>query len=136
MSEFAYKNQIMGHGEIISTFVKLMGCNKYLELGIWDGQNINEISKHCEYCVGVDINSEYIKYFNYKLKIMDTDTFFQENTDFFDIIFIDANHDFEFVQKDFDNSLKILNEFGIIFIDLLERKQLYLQCSLMNLTNF
>jgi predicted O-methyltransferase YrrM len=33
-----------------------------------------------------------------------------------DIIFIDADHSFESVKNDFESSLKILNEFGIIIL--------------------
>ena len=45
-----------------------------------------------------------------------TDNFFLNNDEKFDIIFIDADHKYESVQKDFKNSLKILNKHGIIFI--------------------
>lgn len=45
-----------------------------------------------------------------------TDEFFEKNTSTFDVIFIDACHDYEFVKRDFYNSIKILNEEGIIFI--------------------
>ena len=35
----------------------------------------------------------------------------------FDIIFIDASHDFEDVKQDFENSIKVLNTNGIIIFD-------------------
>jgi len=46
-----------------------------------------------------------------------TNDFFKNQKDTFDIIFIDANHDFEAVKEDFDNSVKILNEYGLIILD-------------------
>ena len=46
-----------------------------------------------------------------------TNEFFKNQKDTFDIIFIDANHDYEAVKEDFDNSIKILNENGIILLD-------------------
>jgi predicted O-methyltransferase YrrM len=47
---------------------------------------------------------------------MTTNNFFNINKDTFDIIFIDADHNFNQVKIDFENSLKILNEFGIIIL--------------------
>jgi len=45
-----------------------------------------------------------------------TDNFFNHFNEKADAIFIDADHHFESVKKDFENSLKILNKSGIIFI--------------------
>ena len=45
-----------------------------------------------------------------------TDNFFNHFNEKADAIFIDADHHFENVKKDFENSLKILNKSGIIFI--------------------
>lgn len=118
MGNFAYSyfdNQSNRHTDIIYQIVKLMGCNKYLELGIWDGLNINKINEVCKYCVGVDVTDSR-KYFNYDFKLMTTSDFFINNKEIFDIIFIDADHNFESVKLDFINSLQILNKYGIIFI--------------------
>jgi len=127
MGDFAYVNDgSMRHIDIISQIVKLTGCDKYLELGIWNGGNINEISKYSKRCVGVDIKDDR-KYYNYEFKLMSTDEFFIENNEMFDVIFIDADHNFESVKKDFENALKILNKFGIVFLhdtDPIEEKYL------------
>lgn len=45
---------------------------------------------------------------------MSTDVFFDQNTKKYDIIFIDAWHEFSQVVKDYNNSLKALNEGGLI----------------------
>lgn len=45
---------------------------------------------------------------------MTTDEFFLQNTETFDIVFIDAFHHHTQVMKDFQNSLKVLNSGGII----------------------
>jgi len=116
MNSFAYTNiDGVGHIEIILQMVRLTGCKKYLELGIWDGFNISKIKSFSEYCVGVDIEDRR-KYHNFVFEHMNTDDFFSENVDTFDIIFIDADHNFESVKKDFINSLNILNKHGIIFL--------------------
>ena len=116
MTDFAYlHNTSIRHTDVIVQIVKLMGCNKYLELGIWNGSNITKVSEVCGYCVGVDIKDER-QYYNYVFKLNTTNNFFSENNETFDIIFIDADHNFESVKKDFESSIKILNKFGIILI--------------------
>ena len=45
-----------------------------------------------------------------------SDAFFEKNSDFFDLIFIDGLHEYSQVKKDIINSLKILNPKGIILI--------------------
>lgn len=116
MGDFGFFNvNGWGHIDVILQIIKLTGCNKYLELGIYDGYNISEISKFSKRCVGVDIRDDR-RHFSYDFKLMKTDDFFIENNEMFDIIFIDADHNFESVKTDFINSLKILNKHGIIFL--------------------
>ena len=55
-----------------------------------------------------------VKFFNNT-----TDNFFKTNTNTYDCIFIDADHEYEGVKQDYLNSLKILNKGGtIIFHDI------------------
>jgi len=54
------------------------------------------------------------KFFN-----MTTDEFFEANKNFYDCIFIDADHDYECVKRDYLNSLKCVNPGGfLIFHDI------------------
>ena len=46
-----------------------------------------------------------------------SDNFFLINKYKFDLIYIDGNHLYEFVRRDIDNSLNVLNENGIIVLD-------------------
>ena len=87
------------HGNIIKEIVKNTSCNNYLELGIYDGLNISEIAPYVKKAVGVDF-SDKRKYFNYEFIESTTDNFFINNTENFDIIFIDADHNYESVKKD------------------------------------
>jgi len=93
----------------------LTNCQTYLELGVEYSVNIKEMRNLVKMCVGVDINDIQDKE-NIEFHQMTTDEFFSKNQRTYDIIFIDANHDFEQVRKDFDNSLKFLNKFGIIIL--------------------
>jgi len=99
----------------IKWLILLTNCQTYLELGVEYSLNIKEIKNLVKLCVGVDINDiedkENIEFFQ-----MTTNEFFKINSKKFDIIFIDADHNFDQVKNDFDNSLKILNKFGIIIL--------------------
>jgi len=103
------------YNSIIKSIIKLTNCQSYLELGVEYGENIMEIKDSVKLCVGVDINpiSNIDKVVFYQ---MTTDEFFYKNKNTFDVIFIDANHNFEQVKKDFNKSLKILNQYGIIIL--------------------
>ena len=46
-----------------------------------------------------------------------SDEFFLGNKSIFDLIYIDGNHLFEFVKKDIENSLKFINNDGLIVLD-------------------
>lgn len=103
------------YSNLIKWIVILTNCQSYLELGVEYSSTIEQIKNLVKRCVGVDIvdipNKENIGFY-----LSTTDDFFDINTEKFDIIFIDANHRFEQVKKDFDNSLKILNKYGIIML--------------------
>ena len=47
---------------------------------------------------------------------MTSDDFFKQNKSTFDLIFIDGLHVYEQVLKDIENSLKVLNDNGVILI--------------------
>ena len=105
------------YSNLIKWLVRLTNCQSYLELGVEYGLNIQEIKDLVKICVGVDINVvDVVNKGHIEFYQMTTDDFFFKNTRNFDIIFVDANHNFEQVKKDFDNSLKILNEFGLIIL--------------------
>lgn len=105
------------YSNIIKWLVRLTNCQNYLELGVEYGTNIQEIKNIVDICVGVDINVvDIVDKGKIEFYQMTTDEFFKQNKRNFDIIFIDANHEFEQVKKDFNNSLKILNKYGIIIL--------------------
>lgn len=79
----------------------------YLELGILDNSNFNKIKSNRK--MSVDTNGKAV--------FTDTtDAFFEtiSDSDCWDIIFIDANHDYDYVLKDFNNSIKYCKEWLLI----------------------
>jgi hypothetical protein len=110
----------MHHREIIKVILKSYKNPIYLELGLFNGDTWNEVSLLAPSAIGVDIvvRSNLIKASKqHKLFTGTTDQFFATLKDFrADVIFIDADHNYKSVKKDFENSLKILNEGGCILL--------------------
>lgn len=74
-----------------------------------NGENFKKIS--CAYKVGVDPDE-----CSMATVFLPSDEFFKMNKENFDIIFIDGLHHSEQVNRDIENSLKILNSGGIIIM--------------------
>ncbi len=101
---------------LIMNLLNLTNCKSYLELGVEVPNKLNDIKSVVNKCVGVDISklhgfNDDVVFYN-----MSTDDFFNKNDENFDVIFIDADHKYKQVKLDFENSLTILNEFGVIIL--------------------
>ena len=101
--------------EIIKTLIKLMGCETFLELGVATGGTSQAIRPLVKRWIGVDINDERTEKFG-EFYHCTTDEFFRTFKDSVQIVLIDADHHFESVKKDLQNSLKILAPKGLIMI--------------------
>lgn len=104
-----------GHTKIIKTICEILSPKSYLELGIYHGDTIESLKNIVPYRVGVDVNQQ-INNLTCKLIIGTTKQFFNYNKEKFDIIFIDANHNYEFVKSDLEEAKKILNYNGLIIL--------------------
>jgi hypothetical protein len=71
----------------------------YLELGVFKNQNFYQIKCRDKYSVDINGNAIFTG---------TTDEFFSQidKNKIYDIIFIDANHDYEYVLRDFNNAIK------------------------------
>ena len=98
----------MRRTDIIQKFINKINAKSYLEIGIGSGDNWRGIA--CEKKISVEPipNSGGITH------VMTSDDFFKQNTETFDIIFIDGLHWSEQVYKDIINSLDVLNDKGVI----------------------
>lgn len=107
--------------DIINYFIENRNYKKYLEIGVFDGKNIENVI--CENKMGVDpspiCSKETLEKYIIKttsdnfFKLLDEDS---SNENKFDIIFIDGDHHYQQVIKDIYNSLKHLSENGIILL--------------------
>ena len=93
--------------DLIKRIIKEKKFNSYLEIGCDDDYSFSQIE--VEKKIGVDPYSGG----NYKGT---SDEFFLRNSECFDCIFIDGLHEYDQVYKDIINSLKFLNEGGIILL--------------------
>jgi predicted O-methyltransferase YrrM len=114
MSQFAYGSS--HHSDLIVQLVKSVNCRTYLELGIYDGSTLSKVGQIVPRVIGVDIKDLRIDKNIGEFYLSTTQDFLNNFKEKVDIIFIDADHSFESVKKDFESSLKILNEFGIIIL--------------------
>ena len=93
--------------EIIQNTINRKKYKSYLEIGCDQDLLFSKIN--IDKKTGVDPNSGGT--------IRDTsDNFFKNNSDKFDIIFIDGLHEYDQVKKDINNSIKFLNNGGVIYL--------------------
>ena len=97
------------HTAFIGYLVRTFGVKVYLELGTNIGYTFNEVKKFVPMCLGVEVDPR---------KMSGPNIFNCTTDDFFrdygvipplpapDLIFIDADHTYEQVRKDLENSLK------------------------------
>jgi len=93
--------------EILNNIIKKKNYVSYLEIGTFKEELFSKVI--CEKKIGVDP-------FSGGTHRMTSDDFFQTNKSKFDCIFIDGLHHYEQVIRDINNSLKILNDNGVILI--------------------
>jgi hypothetical protein len=110
--------------EVINWLIETNKYQSYLEIGTHRNATFDKIL--CDKKVGVDPS------FNTTFK-MKSDTFFKQNSDKFDIVFIDGNHTSLQVRKDILNSLDVLSVGGsIVLHDVNPREERLLQSQLCN----
>jgi tetratricopeptide (TPR) repeat protein len=101
----------MNRTTIINYLISKYKAKSYLEIGVWNGHNFDNIV--CAKRIGADPSPEKLK--NPELcKVMTSDEFFAQNTEMFDVIFIDGLHHADQVLKDLINATKCLNPNGFI----------------------
>ena len=121
---FQMANKITNRTTIIQRLINIFGYKTYLEIGVDKGFNFFQIQ--APYKIGVDPYFKFdINKFRYKSNFyffpQKSDEFFENVPDIvkergLDIVFIDGNHTYEQSYKDVINSLKYLNQNGIILM--------------------
>lgn len=95
--------------DIINKLASKINAQTYLEIGVRDHHlNFDKINIANKISVDPYVHDREPSY------KMTSDDFFKQNKDTFDIIFIDGLHESEYVERDINNSLKVLNDNGFI----------------------
>ena len=100
----------------IAIVEEILEPERYLEVGILKGKNLLQVD--AKYKVGIDIAPKLIARQNIKIykgasdEVFNSENFKKEKP--FDLIFIDAFHEYNQVVRDIKNALKFLNPKGII----------------------
>lgn len=100
-------NTKINRTKIIQSTIDKFGYKNYLEIGCDEDQNFSKI--RCISKTGVDpVSGGNMR--------MTSDKFFNQNTKYFDCVFIDGLHTYDQVKKDILNSLDVLDNSGVIFV--------------------
>jgi len=91
--------------EIINSLIEKFNYKTYLEIGVKFQDNFKNIKVESKVSVDPDHNPTFK---------MTSDEFFEKNKSTFDFIFIDGLHLREQIERDINNSLKVLNKGGKI----------------------
>jgi len=100
----------MNRTTIINYLISRSQAKSYLEIGIWNGINFDNIA--CSNRTGVDPSWRLPK--RKDVLAMSSDDFFKQNKEKFDVIFVDGLHHADQVLKDLTNALACLNPNGHI----------------------
>ena len=93
--------------QVVQDIIDKKKYEKYLEIGCFDDELFNHVK--CQKKVGVDpVSGGTIR--------ETSDQFFKKNDEKFDCIFIDGLHEYKQVKKDIINSLKFLNDDGVVLL--------------------
>jgi hypothetical protein len=101
--------------DIINELIKKNGYESYCEIGTQ--QSVSGSQVNCDFKVGVDPapikreSNDYELFYN-----LTSDDFFKQNTLFFDLVFIDGDHSYQQVKKDFINAVEFLRPGGVIVL--------------------
>jgi len=91
---------------------------RYLELGIAKAKCFNVIARYFNESTAVDISEKALGYIDVDCfkRCCKTSEFFNDNKEKFDLIFVDADHHYCSVERDFLDSLNCLSEDGVIIM--------------------
>lgn len=110
----------LDHTNIVTALAIEARPDVYVELGVAEGYTINKVVDYVGKAIGVDSDNNSKLLLNKKIEFynMTTDNFFEamKNSLKIDMLFIDANHDYDQALKDFINFSSIVNENGLIMM--------------------
>lgn len=108
------------YSRIISEIAKQMRPDIYLEIGVFQCVTFNEVSKHAKVAIGSDLvstSSDFFKNPSQELIVGDTKlvaSILKNRGVLIDLVFIDANHEKDYVVADFQALEPLLNKNALV----------------------
>jgi len=102
----------MTHLDVINHYASLIEAKSYLEIGVCNPRD-NFDRVNIAHKVGVDPAPVQERETLYKLQ---SDLFFAQNREKFDLVFVDGFHECHQVEKDIANAFACLNKGGIVVV--------------------
>ena len=103
------RSSVVSRTQLLNAIASKRSCQSYLEIGVADGTNFNEVK--CPHKVGVDPDPNARS-----TSHLTSDEFFASNAETFDLIFIDGLHHADQVLRDIHNSMLCLRPGGTIVL--------------------
>ncbi len=110
--------QIADRVMLAKALAKMIKAKVYMELGVRQGDTINEMIKVVPRCIGVDINKKFQHLYDKRVEfhVNKTDDFCKTWTDTLDMVFIDADHSYQSSYNDFLNYKDFVVDHGFILL--------------------
>lgn len=119
-SKLSYGNW---HVKLLTLLAKILKPECYVELGIYHAEVVNKLIPHCEKIYAVDINNESSAFIKKSKKVHFHNVSSELFLDFviindiaIDMLFIDADHSFEAVLKDFYGYWPYIKPNGLVLL--------------------
>ncbi len=111
----------MHHSDFIAIIASIIKPKIYVELGLYQGETFSKVLPSINKGFGVDMKKNpYLEKIQQsdKIKIIysTTDEFFESFHEKIDLAFIDADHCYTSALNDFEHTLALLNDDGIILM--------------------
>lgn len=98
------------HTKFLKNLAQLLRPNLYVEVGVYEGDTLNQVARYCNHAIGIDTNPKSLTYIrgknisgiNATSDALPNHKLIKENN-LIDLAFIDGNHDSDQVLKDFRN---------------------------------
>lgn len=96
---------------VINLIIDALKYERYLEIGLRTGDTFDKINCAVKQSVDPVANGEHVPTF-----LMTSNEFFNQNTEKYDLIFIDGDHNYKQVKWDVQHALDIISEGGCIVL--------------------
>lgn len=101
--------EVKNHTDLLNYIARKINAKSYLEIGVANGRNFNQIAVAHKVGVDPDLNTMSTVH-------KTSDDFFYENREVFDLVFVDGMHEESQVKKDILNAWIILSERGVVVV--------------------